>query len=318
MSVQESSNSATATKQSSTVNVVNPIRSKRLKLIQDDFDTDPIKTIQSFIGNDAEIIDYTLNDIYFDNYIAVDVRYKQLQIDPCKTYYVNTFKRLNMTKQNMFITVVNGSNVCVTAIDPKDKERIDKNKFIAIEIKPIIQSTRSIPYNYYGTIRHTPFHNCNSEMFRFITAQRNSSFQQTQFASNAQTNAQTNAQRNAAIKTVKLFDEDQIASSYNDLIRIFNIRTSFQEQETAVFLRKQTIAECKDPHKLYIININNINDDEEFAGYITASAYREQPFDVLFIPIIDYRITKIKLQNLKNFMQNDYQNYLQWLEVMMK
>ena len=57
------------------------LQTKRLHVLYEDYSINPTRTIQSFIGNDADIIKVVENGIITDGYIVVDVEYKVLDLD---------------------------------------------------------------------------------------------------------------------------------------------------------------------------------------------------------------------------------------------
>jgi len=276
-------------------------QTKRLRILQEDYDINPVKAISSLIGNDVEIIDYVLNDVYFDEYVIVDVKYRQLEINPTSIFFIKDYKQLNTKKQNIFIVNVKGFNVCLNIMDTTDLERVKTNKYLAIEVSPVISITRDNNlYRYYGIVKHTPFHSCNSEIFIY---------------SNEIDNDLSLPQKSNT-NNVKLFSDNLIAKSYANLNKVFSYRSSFQEMNDIKLTRVQKITECVDKKKIYVIDVREINNDSELKGYIAVSDYREYPFDIMFIPMIDYVIDKRKLYNIKKFMLNDYEYYLEWLEKM--
>lgn len=276
-------------------------QTKRLRILQEDYDINPVKAISSLIGNDVEIIDYVLNDVYFDEYVIVDVKYRQLEINPTSIFFIKDYKQLNTKKQNIFIVNVKGFNVCLNIMDTTDLERVKTNKYLAIEVSPVISITRDNNlYRYYGIVKHTPFHSCNSEIFIY---------------SNEIDNDLSLPQKSNT-NNVKLFSDNLITKSYANLNKVFSYRSSFQEMNDIKLTRVQKITECVDKKKIYVIDVREINNDSELKGYIAVSDYREYPFDIMFIPMIDYVIDKRKLYNIKKFMLNDYEYYLEWLEKM--
>ena len=142
------------------------LQTKRLHILYDDYTTNPTKTIQSFIGMDAEIINVKENSIVSDGYIIVDVDYKVLDLDSTSIYYIKfgDCRKINMKKDNCYIVSVDGINVCLNIRRPN----LTADSIIPICINPVIPTNREqTMYKYYGQIVDTPFHNANSQMFTY-------------------------------------------------------------------------------------------------------------------------------------------------------
>ena len=215
-----------------------PVQTKRLKLLQNDFNIDPIKTIQSFIGSDANIIDYKANNLYIDGYYIVDVSYTTLDIDIMKIY---TF------------------------------------------------------YKYYSVVVDTPYHEATTQLFNY-------------------THKAPSVDLNKCNVNVVLFPEYQIQKAYNDINGMFMYKSSLQSLTMQEVVRIKSLNEGEDKNKLYVIDIRTIAKPEQYKGFLACSRYREYPWDVLYINIPNYMLTKEKVDDLKWFMLNDYNNYIEWLD----
>ena len=271
-----------------------PIRTKRLKILQNDFNINPIKTIQSFIGSDANIIDYKVNNLYIDGYIIVDVSYTTLDVDITKIYWVKfkDCKLLNIKKSNAYICQIDGFNVCVII----NNKPSDEDTWIAINIKPTIPTQRGKTfYKYYGVVIDTPYHEANTQLFNY-------------------THKAPNEDLNKCNVSVVLFPDQRIQKAYNDINNVFVYKSSLQALTMQEVARIKSLDEGTDKNKLYVIDIRAITKPEHYKGFLACSRYREYPWDVLYINIPNYMLTKEKVDRLKWFMLNDYNNYLEWLE----
>ena len=267
---------------------------KRLKLLQEDFNIDPIVTIQSFIGIDANIVDYKVNNIYVSGYVIVDVYYKIIELNPNKIYWIDKkeCKRLNIKKQNTYIAKVDNIPVCVTLNNSEDKDKIP------ITINITIPSNRDKQfYNYFGTQIDSPFHDCNSQIFVYEhnIVDIDKKLQQCSL-------------------DVVLFKESTIQNDYDRVNDIFVYRSTVQKVSSSVVTIANNIEECNDVHKLYIMDIRNIDSNRNYSGYLACVKHRRHPFDVVYIYIPNYVITKRKLNYMKLFMYNDYINYEEWVK----
>lgn len=274
-------------------NQMSIVQNKRLKILQSDFSTNPLKTIHSFIGNDAKIESYKVNNIYIDGYIIVDVVYSHLDINPCKIYWVKygDCKPLNIKKTNACICTIDGWNVCVII-----NQTYPPDTWIAMTIKPTISTQRGeVFYKYFGTIVDTPFHEANTQVFD------NTLKEVTEDLSKCN------------VDTV-LFEEAVIRKSYNDINNKFTYKSTLQAMTSQEVIRINSLKEGVDKNKLYVIDVRQITDIGEYKGYLSCAPYREHPWDVLFINIPNYQLTERKLNNLKSFMLNDYRNYVEWVE----
>lgn len=264
---------------------------KRLHVLYDDYSYNPTRTIQSFIGNDAEIIKVNENGIISDGYVVVDVEYKVLDLDPTKTYYIKfgDCRKINMKKDNCYIVKVDDINVCVNIRKPN----IDKDKYIPIIVNAIIPNSRdSVLYKYYGQITDSPFHYCNSQMFSHNHELK------------------TLDECNKCNTDKSLFTDEQVKASYNDVIGKlpFNSRTAIIASNN--IKRINSINEVgKD--KYYIIDIRKLKTN---TGLINVVKYREHPWDCLYVPMSNYKLDERKYSNLLTFMYNDYINYTKWVE----
>ena len=134
--------------------------------MQNDFNVNPIKTIQSFIGSDANIIDYKVNNLYIDGYYIVDVSYTTLDIDMMKIYWVKfkDCKLLNIKKSNAYICQINGFNVCVIINNKPENE----DTWLAMNVKPTIPTQRGQTfYKYYSVVIDTPYHEATTQLFNY-------------------------------------------------------------------------------------------------------------------------------------------------------
>lgn len=270
---------------------------KRLKVLQHDFVINPTKTIQSFIGSDANIVKYNVNNIYIDNYLIVDVDYTKLDFDILKIYYVmfKDCKLLNIKQSNTYICTIDGFNICVIINNKPD----DENTWLAINIKPTIPTQRGETfYKYYGVIINTPFHSANSQIFNF----------------NHDLSVLKSTDLTKLNTDIVLFNENVIQKSYDELNNMFTYKSTLQALTSQELIRINTLDEGVDKNKLYIIDIRDIKEPEHYKGFLACSQYRERPWDVLYINIPNYTITKTKLNYLKWFMLNDYNNYIEWLD----
>lgn len=266
---------------------------KRLKLLQNDFYINPMKTIQSFLGSDTNIIKYTVNNIYIDGYVIVDVDYTNLELDLLKIYWVQfkDCKLLNIKKSNAYICNIDGFNVCVII-----NKQYDDNKWLALNIKPTIQTQRGdVFYKYYGMILDTPFHAASTEIFNYN--------HQPITTNLSKCNVDT-----------ELFPDDVVNKAYNDINNMFTYKSTLQALTTQELIKIQSLDEGTDKNKLYLIDIRNITNPEQYKGFLACSQYRNNPWEVLYIRIPNYVLSSTKVDYLKWFMLNDYNNYLQWIE----
>lgn len=265
---------------------------KRLKVIAEDFYVDPIKTIQSFIGIDSDIIDYKVNNIYLDDCLIVDVKFKHLELDPTKIYWTQfkNCKLLNIKLSGTYITKIDNINVCLMI-----KQQYNPDDWIPLIIDITIPNNREECYfKYFGKIINSPFHECNSQIFNYdhepITEDINK----------------------CNVETV-IFDENVIQKSYDKINNIFAYKATVQAITTQELIKIDDLSKATDKNKLYLIDIRNIKNIDNYKGFIACSQYREKPWDVLFINIPNYNLNEKKLDYLKWFMLNDYHNYLEWL-----
>lgn len=264
---------------------------KRLHVLYDDYSYNPTKTIQSFIGNDAEIIKVSENGIVSDGYVVIDVEYKVLDLDPTKIYFIKfgDCRKINVGRNNNYIVKVDGINVCINI----RKQNMDKDKYIPIMINPTTPDSRDGElYKYYGQILNTPFHYCDSQTFSHDHELK------------------TLEECNKCNTDKVLFTEEQIKASYNKVIGSlpFNSRTSIIASNN--IKRINSVSEVgKD--KYYIIDIRKLKPE---TGLINIVEYREHPWDCLYVPMANYKLNEKKYRNLLTFMYNDYINYTKWLE----
>ena len=283
---------------------------KRLHILQEDFNANPIKTINSFIQSDSVILNYTINNIVSDGYIIVDVTYKQLELDVTKIYFIeiSKCKTISIKHKNYYVasipidTSVNTNSVNTNSI-PICIPMIEYNKpIIPVTIKPIIGNAK---IKYYGSIIDTPFHECNSQMFV------KEHYKETD--KNKDTTVVNSSNKS-------LFDANIIKDEYNKINEQFLYKSFIQKSTSQDIIRINSITDNLTPDKLYVISIFDIfkstsnETDVSIPGFIACSKYREFPYDVLYKPIPNYRITNRKLNYMKQFMDNDYENYKQWLQ----
>lgn len=267
------------------------IQNKRLHILYDDYSINPTKTILSFIGSDAEIIKIKENSIMSDGYIVIDVEYKVLDLDQTDIYYVKfgDCKKINMKKEHCYIAKIDGINVCLNIRN----QTLNNDSYIPIVVNPVIPTNREqMMYKYYGYSIDSPFHYSNSQMFSF----------------------------NHELKTLddclecnedkKLFTDDKVKISYAEIIGKlpFNARSSSIEANNIKHIN--SIDEIGND-KYYIIDIRKLKAE---TGLISAVKYREHPWDVLYIPIINYKLTERKYNNMLTYMYLDYKRYIKWLE----
>ena len=267
-------------------------QNKRLHILYDDYSINPTKTILSFIGTDAEIIKITENSIISDGYMVVDVEYKVLDLDQTNIYYIKfgDCRKINMKKEHCYIANIDGINVCLNIRN----QNLTKDSLLPITINPVIPTTREqTMYKYYGFIIDSPFHYCNSQMFSFNHELK------------------TLDECLKCSKDKKIFSDDKIKMSYTEVIGKlpFNARSSSIEASNIKHIN--SIDEVGDD-KYYIIDIRKLNTD---IGLISAVKYREHPWDVLYIPISNYKITKRKYNNMISYMYADYQHYIKWIDI---
>lgn len=270
------------------------VQTKRLKILQNDFYNNPIKTIQSFIGSSANIIKYNVNNIYIDGYLIVDVSYTVLDIDIMKIYWVQfkDCKLLNIKKSNAYICQIDNFNVCVIINDKPD----DENKWLAMNIKPTIPTQRGdVLYKYYGVIVDTPYHQANTQLFNHSHKFEDLNIEDYNICD-------------------VLFPNNIIQKSYNDINNIFVYKSTLQSLTSQEVIRINSLDEGTDKNKLYVLDIRTVTKPEHYKGFLACSQYREYPWDVLYINIPNYTLTTEKINYLKWFMLNDYNNYIEWLQ----
>lgn len=270
---------------------------KRLKVIAEDFYVDPIKTIQSFIGIDSDIIEYNVNNIYFDDCLIVDVKFKRLELDPTKVYWTQfkNCKLLNIKLSGTYITKIENINVCVII-----RQQYEPNDWIPLIIDITIPNNREESYfKYFGKIIDSPFHECNSQIFNYD-------------------HAPITEDINKYNEDTVLFEDSVIQKSYDKINNIFAYKATVQAITTQELTKINDLSEANDKNKLYLIDIRKIKNIENHKGFIACSKYREKPWDVLFINIPNYNLTEKKLEYLKWFMLNDYHNYIEWLSKISK
>ena len=267
-------------------------QSKRLHILYDDYSINPTKTIQSFIGMDAEIINIKENSIVSDGYIVVDVDYKVMDLDPTKIYFIKfgDCRKINMKKDNCYIVTIDGINVCVNV---RKLQGLTDESMVPVHINPVIPTSREQTlYKYYGQIVDTPFHNANSQSFSYnhelVTLEDCQKCDQDEV----------------------IFTTEQIKLSYDETIGKlpFNARATVVDTNN---IKRIKSTNDVDNDKYYIIDIRKVDTQ---TGLLCAVKYREHPWDVLYIPLPNYKITKRKYQNLLTYMYYDYQNYTKWLE----
>lgn len=266
-------------------------QTKRLHILYDDYSINPMKTIQTFIGNDAEIIKTTENGIISDGYIVVDVEYKVLELDQTKIYYIRfgDCRKINIKKDFCYIVQVDGINVCLNI----RRKNLTEDTWLPIMINPVIPNSREQTlYKYYGQVVDSPFHYCNSQMFTFNHE------------------LATLEECNKCEEKKTLFTADQTKLSYSEVIGKlpFNARAVIVDINN--IKRINSIDEVGND-KYYIIDIRKV---KTHFGLLSAVKYRERPWDVLYIPLPNYKLTDRKYKNMLTYMYNDYKNYKEWLE----
>ena len=164
-----------------------------------------------------------------------------------------------------------------------------------MNIKPTIATQRGdILYKYYGTIIDTPYHEATTQLFNY-------------------THQAPDIDLNKCNVNDVLFNDYMIQKSYNDINKIFVYKSTLQSLTTQEITRIKNLNEGTDKNKLYVIDIRNVTNPENYKGFLACSPYREYPWDVMYINIPNYSLTKTKLDHLKWFMLNDYNNYIEWL-----
>lgn len=266
-------------------------QTKRLHVLYDDYTVDPTRVVQSFIGDDAEIIKIKENSIVSDGYVVVDVEYKSLDLDQTNIYFIKfgDCRKINMKKDYCYIVQVNGINVCVNIRRPN----ITNDTYVPIVINPVIQSSRDqILYKYYGQLVDTPFHDANSQAFSFN--HEHVSVEEC----------------NKCTIDKKLFTSEQINLAYNEVIGKLPYNARALVVDTKNIKRINSISEVGND-KYYIIDIRKV---KTHYGLLCAVKYREHPWDVLYIPLPHYKLTERNIKELLTFMYHDYNYYVKWLE----
>ncbi len=270
-------------------------QTKRLHILYDDYSINPKKTIQSFIGNDAEIMEYKENSIVSDGYIIVDVKYKVLDLDPTKIYFIKfkDCKKINMKRDNCYICKIDDICVCINL-----RQQIkDENTYIPISINPVIPTNREqLLYKYYGQIIDSPYHYCNTQSFSYTHDNI------------------TLKECDKCNKDTVLFNDEQISKSYGEVLMSapYNARAMYVDSSN--IKRINSLDEMKED-KSYIIDIRKITNIDKYTGIISAVKYRKYPWDVIFLNIPNYKLTQKKYNNLLSFMYNDYLNFTKWIEL---
>lgn len=282
---------------------------KRLHVIYEDFIINPIKVIQSFIGIDAEIIDYKVNSIISDGYVVVDVRFKSLDLDPCKIYWTKfkDCKKLNSRKDDMFITTVNGCNICLNIVNPSEKNAEDWIPFV---VSQVLTTSKDIKlYNYYGNIIDSPFHFASTNIFMYNRENNNIDYNKCDVDKKLEDDVDYD---NCYICSyIDNFDNCYVSSA-EFRSAIYNVKHFNTFEEVQNDIREDTTKKLYPT--IYAFDIRTIGKIRDLHGIIYTTQKRETPWTCCYINITNAKITNMKIEYMKQFMYNDYLNYLEWLK----
>lgn len=289
----------------------NFIQFKRLHILYEDFIISPIKVIQSFIGIDSEIIDYKVNSMVSDGYVVVDVRFKSLDLDPCKIYWTQfkDCKKMNARKDNIFITTVNDCNICLNINDANDKKPTDWIPFI---ISQVLTTSKDVKmYNYYGNIVDTPFHFASTSIFLFNRTDNKIDYNKCDTTTPIEEEIDYDEQYiNGYV--------DNFDNCYANNMELkssgYQVKHCKDFEEVQREIEKEKNTGKKNYPIIYVFDIRTITKIRDLRGIIYTTEKREQPWTCCYIPSINTKITNIKIEYLKQFMYNDYLNYIEWLK----
>lgn len=295
------------------------VQYKRLRMLYQDYIINPIKAIQSFIGLDANILEYKENSVYMDGYVIVDVKFNSLDLNPCLLYWTQFKDCQKMTAQseNKFITQINGLNVCLNI---RNSSELNPNLWIPFTISQALsEGGLRMPYKYYGIIKDTPFNYASTQIFTFSRTPENIDYDKCNVEKPLKNNKldlmqyikeyTTHFDTNITTLTMLNSSVPYIVSNEDDINEMVN-------SETAEI--KKNVDKCIYPNNrtLFIFDIRKLKKFDSLTGVIFCIANRHKPWIACYYPNVNLKITYQKVEYLKNFMYNDYKNYLKWIERM--
>lgn len=276
------------------------IITNRLRLLESEYRSNPIGTIKSILGTDINIIKIQEMNYIDNGYIVINIIYKLFKFNPLKLYFIEK-KKLKPLEQstNKYMTEVNGTPILIT-ISNLFAKHFNKSEYYPIYIRKTI-NTSNLPYNHYGLIQSLPLNSYSSI----------SNFEHKRYLCNYQ-EAYEHIRELFAEKDKKFTNKLNKSDSTDKYSKLFN-NTIFASIINN-YKRINSISEIDTKHSniAYIVNINQIIPDMN--GVVIVSFERDDLFDVLYIPVRQYMITKEDWSKIISFMYNDYVNYTNFIK----
>lgn len=286
------------------------VQNKRLHILYEDYIVNPLKVIKSFIGIDADIIDYKMNSIIGDGYVVVDVQYKSLDLNPTKIYWTQfkDCKKINVKRDNTFITKVNNCNVCLNIGDG-----YMNNDWIPFTVSQFLTTSRENNiFKYYGTIVYTPYHFGSTEVFIY-----NHEEEIDYMKCNKETPPKVDPAKliDKSSEIINNFDNNVVSLATSKTAKTYTFEETNDPNTTLKQINNSNVKNSANaPTTIYTFDIRKLTETDMIRGVIYCSQSRTKPWECCYYKNSNAKITNKKIQYLKQFMYNDYKNYLEWLE----